>query len=288
MKKQGIELEYFAIQGKGFIGYMRNLPELKRIIKSFNPDLVHAHYSLSAATASSVCRKAMVVSLMGSDTVVSLPMKLIIRLLSALKWKAILVKSEGMRRNIGICSSIVIPNGVDTEYWYQLEQTECKKKIGYDIQRKQVIWLANPMRYSKNIELANQALQKVQDTDIEFKVVYDIPHDKVLYHLNAADVILLTSRWEGSPNVIKEAMACNCPIVSTDVGDVRQVIGETEGCFITTFEPDDVARKIQLALNFAEQRGRTRGRERILELGLDSETIARKLISIYRQVVAEQ
>jgi teichuronic acid biosynthesis glycosyltransferase TuaC len=65
--------------------------------------------------------------------------------------------------------------------------------------------------------------------------------------LNAADLLLLTSLTEGSPQVIKEAMACNCPIVATDVGDIREIIGYTDGCYITTFKPSDVAVKIQAA-----------------------------------------
>ena len=98
------------------------------------------------------------------------------------------------------------------------------------------------------------------------------------------ELVILTSLWEGSPNVIKEAMACNCPIVSTNVGDVRWVIGDTEGCYITSFDPEDVAEKIKLALEFGK---RTNGRDRIIELGLDSETIAKRLIDIYSKVLEE-
>lgn len=101
-------------------------------------------------------------------------------------------------------------------------------------------------------------------------------------HHNAADVVLLTSLWEGSPNAIKEAMACNCPVVSTDVGDVREVIGNTEGCYISSFEPRDVAKKIQMALDFSK---RTNGKQSIIELGLDSKTVANKIINIYTKVI---
>jgi len=105
------------------------------------------------------------------------------------------------------------------------------------------------------------------------------------FYYNACDLFLLTSVYEGSPQSIKEAIACNCPIVSTDVGDVKWVFGNTEGCYLTSFESIDVADKIIRALAFVKERGRTKGRERIFELGLDSGTIAGKIIEIYEKTI---
>jgi glycosyltransferase involved in cell wall biosynthesis len=98
-------------------------------------------------------------------------------------------------------------------------------------------------------------------------------------YYNAADVFLLTSQSEGSPNTIKEAMACNCPIVTTNVGDVKTVIGTTKGCYIALHDIRDIADKLKKALYFCSK---TTGRERIINLGLDSNTIAEKIIKIYK------
>ncbi len=98
--------------------------------------------------------------------------------------------------------------------------------------------------------------------------------------LNASNLLLLTSFSEGSPQIIKEAMACNCPIVATDVGDIKEVIGNTEGCYITSFNPDDVAAKIKLALDFNK---RTNGREKIKPF--DNELIAKKIYKIYTRII---
>lgn len=98
------------------------------------------------------------------------------------------------------------------------------------------------------------------------------------------DALLLTSKSEGSPQVIKEAMACGCPIVSVDVGDVAERMSGVEGCFIVrTREPKDIAEALQQAIVFD---GKTNGRNRILEMGLSNEQVAKRLIAIYESVLA--
>jgi len=99
--------------------------------------------------------------------------------------------------------------------------------------------------------------------------------------LNAVDVLLLTSFTEGSPQIVKEAMACNCPIVSVEVGDVREVINNTKGCIITTYELKEVAEKLQQAISFA---ARTDGRSCIQEMGLDINTVAENILKVYEKV----
>jgi glycosyltransferase involved in cell wall biosynthesis len=98
--------------------------------------------------------------------------------------------------------------------------------------------------------------------------------------LNAVDVALMCSFMEGSPQFIKEAMACNCPIVSTDVGDVKEIIKNVPGCYITSFELDDVVEKLRLAFAYGK---RTTGRGKIQHL--DNNIIARKVVEIYKSSV---
>ena len=130
----------------------------------------------------------------------------------------------------------------------------------------------------KNFDLATRAVALLDN--VELLEIKNINREKVNLLMNACDLMLLTSFFEGSPQVVKEAMACNCPIVTTDVGDVREVIGNTEGCYITTYEPEDVAAKIILALEFGK---RTNGRERMG--AYENSVIADRIIGIYKEVL---
>lgn len=132
----------------------------------------------------------------------------------------------------------------------------------------------------KNPTLAKQAIERVED--IEFLELRGYSREEVNLIMNAADCLLMTSRREGSPQVIKEAMACGTPIVSVDVGDVKDVIGDTEGCYIAERNPEDLAEKIRMALAF---KGKTAGRQRIIDLGLSNDLVAKKLIGIYNEVL---
>jgi teichuronic acid biosynthesis glycosyltransferase TuaC len=190
-----------------------------------------------------------------------------------------------MKNDISVGTATVIPNGVDLSKFRPTEKPSLKKEFSFSEHKPTVLFLADPLRESKNVGLARQAFQLLDPLQANLEVRYRVAHGQVPMLLNATDVMLLTSKWEGSPNAVKEAMACNCPVVATDVGDVAWLFGDEPGHFITGFDPADVAEKIKLALQFSKEHGKTNGRQRIIKLGLDSESIAKRLISLYQSVL---
>ena len=97
------------------------------------------------------------------------------------------------------------------------------------------------------------------------------------------DALLMTSKTEGSPQVIKEAMACGCPIVSVDVGDVAERVNGVKGCYVVSSrEPKDIADALLQAIAFED---RTNGREKIIEMGLSNEQVAKRLVDIYEHLL---
>ena len=278
-----VALDYYLIKGHGYKGYLKNVLPLIKTIRSRKIDVIHSHYSLSAfvTTLSLIFNSKKIphiVSLMGSDALLSKWNKFLVQIFHKYFWSKTLVKSNRMKYDLELDSIEIIPNGVDLEKINKLKNNLNNIKNG-----KTILFAADPSRESKNYTLTEQAFNLIDDNEIELKVVYNVSHEVILSAILNCSVLILTSKWEGSPNIIKEAMACNCPVVSTNVGDVEWLFGDEPGHFLTSFESNDVAEKIKLALNFVEEKGRTNGRERIVELGLDSETVARRIVKVYEQ-----
>lgn len=283
LRKAGIIVDYFLIS-PGIWGYISSIPKILSKYRSDIYDLIHAHYSFSAFAATLAGRFPLVVSLMGSDLYMSSFFRLVSTAFARFRWNAIIVKNPNLKNTLKVTTAHVIPNGVDMTRFKTISMENSRKELNLPMDKKIVLFIAYPNRPEKNLELAKQSIREIGDTNIEFLHVFNIPNESIPLYLNAANVLLLTSQWEGSPNVIKEAMACNCPVVATDVGDIRWIIGNTEGCYITSFDPQEIADKIKLALAFNK---RTNGRQRIIELGLDSESVAKKIINVYAEVIGK-
>jgi teichuronic acid biosynthesis glycosyltransferase TuaC len=283
IQKLGVEVDYFPINGNGLKGYLKNYSALRKKIKAGNYTAIHAHYSFCGMLVSMAApfNRNIVVSLMGAfyDRFIKY---FLIHLFYHISWKAVIVKSPKMKQEIRLKKAVLIPNGVSLEKYDLLSKREAfRKELGFDSDRKYVIFVSDPSRAEKNFSLCEKAVIALNDTSVILVPVFNLMPEEVIKYQIAADVLMLTSTSEGSPNVIKEAMAACCPLVTTNVGDVATIIGDTPGCFIlNTFDLDEAVLALRNALNF---NARTNGRERIISLGLDANTISQKILDIYLQ-----
>jgi teichuronic acid biosynthesis glycosyltransferase TuaC len=285
LKKIGVDIEFYDLIGRGLFGYLSNIPQLRKFIKSVKPDILHAHYSLSGMVATlTFTGKPIVVSLMGSDVNRSTFIRKLLLKFFALSWKNVIVKSEEMHLRLGYNQAKLIPNGVDESVFKPCNKTEAIEKLGWNPLNINLLFSANPDRIEKNYALAKKAIQ-ILNGKYTIQFLHKVLDEEIWLYYNACDCVILTSTQEGSPNVIKEAMASNCPIVSTDVGDVRWLFGETDGHILCSFDPKDVAEKIETAVKFRSINKFTQGRERLLKLELSSSKIAQKIHAIYLQVL---
>lgn len=283
---KGIAIDYFLLENNGFIGYLKSILKLKRKKNQFTYDLYHAHYSFSGFVASLAGLEPLCVSLMGTDINGGRIMKYSVRIFAKLfRWKKIIVKSAQMKKLLNLKLAEVIPNGVDTHNFQELDKIQSQHKLGWDSDSVHILFAANPSVKEKNFPLAQQAIARLDDKPIHLHTLGSIPHNILKFWYNASDVILLTSISEGSPNTIKEAMACSRPIVSSDTGDVKSLIVSLDGCYIAENSAEDFASKISLAIEYERIHKKTKGRNRIFETGIDSDNIAIKIIYIYKLLI---
>lgn len=270
--------------------YIAGAFKLWKMIRSRQYDVVHAHYSYCGWVAVLQRRVPVVVSLMGNDLFGVLNSRggqsiigyfnILTSTLLVNIAEAIIVKSNRMKELINADHVFVVPNGVDFDKFRPMRNMAASRRTGAKQTRK-VLFLGDPANSRKNYSLARSAVRllKKEHPEVTLATPFGISAEQVCDAMNSSDVLLFTSLQEGSPNVIKEAMACNLPIVSVDVGDVREVIGRTRGCYVTSFDVIEIAEKLRLALDNGR---RTNGRGSIRHLEINN--IAREIIEIYRLV----
>lgn len=276
LRKAGCVVNFFGVTGKGIRGYIKSLPALKRKIAELGPDVIHAHYGLCGLLANMQRRIPVVTTYHGSDIneKAVLPFSKIAMILSK---HNIFVS----RRNIEISGAgrkySLIPCGINLPESFSKD--EARSAIGMLPDRKYVLFAGAFDNAVKNYPLAKAAMELVPGADLWELKGYDRQEVNMLMH--AADSILMTSFTEGSPQVIKEAMACGLPVVSVDVGDVAELASGVAGCYVCDREPSELALCIGKAIGY----GRTEGRKRILERGLTNDLVAQKILNIYNSVI---
>ena len=278
LKRIGCDIEFFGVTGKGIKGYIAALPKLRKSFRSFEPDIVHAHYGLSGLLANLQRKVPVVTTYHGSDINEKsvLPFSRIAMRLSRFN---IFVSQRTLEIAKPKKNYVLLPCGIDLDELQLTTKIEARKRLGLAEDGKYVLFAGafdNPV---KNYPLANSAMGLLPDADLIELKGYN--REQVTLLMCAADAILMTSHTEGSPQVIKEAMACGCPVVSVDVGDVKELCGGTPGCFVCERSADALASG--LAAAFGHER--TEGRKRIIERGLTNELISEKLLKIYRSVL---
>lgn len=279
LKKLGIEVDYCLIKSKGVLGYLKSyLAYFKKVWHS-DYDLVHAHYGYSGFLASLQWFKPVVITFHGSD--VYIPASRVISKLALGFSKYSIFVHENMVQKMGAKRNFsIISCGVNTTFFHPLSKNECRNKLGFDSDKKYILFSSNFEDKNKNYPLAKKAVDLL-NFKVELIELKNFSPNEVNLLMNAVDLVLVTSLHESGPLVVKEALSCNCPVVSTNVGDAKATIGDVKGCYITNFDAYNIAENIKIVFNSNQ---RIDGKNRISDLELTSEIVAEKISNIYKLI----
>ena len=312
LQQNGVEIVRYGVTGKGIIGYLRELPALRRVIRVERLDIIHAHYGLCGLLANLQRRIPVVTTYHGSD--INNPS---IRRFSKIAMRLSAHNIFVSKRNVALAfrlspfafrlkkRSTLLPCGINLPRpWSEMQNQLVgpltlnqwvQSVLSKDV--KNVLFAGAFDNAVKEPELAKEAiacynsamgngLLAIDDESnrpINLIELKGYNRDQVNALMYNCDALLMTSKTEGSPQVIKEAMACGCPIVSVDVGDVAERTSGVEDCYVVpSRDPKDIAQALLQATAFE---GKTNGREKIIEMGLSNEQVASRLVEIFKSVV---
>ncbi len=278
------------------IHYLTQHKQFKNRIKDFKPDIIHAHYgTVNAFFASIGHNLPFVVSFQGSDLNYTADVHPIREKLgkwmskqAALRAQKIICVSQTLIDNLkaGKEKAIVIPSGVDIDVFRPMDRKVCIEKLNLDLSKRYIFFNANNPSV-KRLDIAQEVCKQLSDYSAELLSLNGNVHpNEIPLYINASTIVLLCSDSEGSPMIIKEALACNVPIVATDVGDVRVRIEGVTNCLIVEQDVQVIADSIRTIFRKNED-AKTNGRERLIADKIDSKTIIRQFIALYNSIVKE-
>lgn len=287
LERQGVDSTIVSVPGKWNPGAERSVGNyvsmyattLRHVLRRGEYDLIHANYGLLAPIAvAQPMSLPVVTSVWGTD------------LYGKFGWAvrrsvpfcdATVVMSERMREDLG-GDCVVIPHGVDFQKFEPRPQAEAQEQLGWDPDAYHVLFPYPPRRTVKDHPRAKRLISVVDermDKPVYLQVIQGIRHESIATYYNAADLLFLTSEHEGMPNSVKEALACNLPVVSTDVGDVeRRLQGVTPSAV-----SDDDEELVDAVVETLSAGERSNGRNAISDLRL--ERTVERLRSVYEDVI---
>ena len=287
LRSLGSENEVFFInsreEGKG--AYIRSLRRLRRLLKNNNYDLIHCHHSYSAAMFllsgkwSGICRLLSYQSDPRNEGGIFL-FKILYKF-----FDRIILKNQP--EEVSLSKVVYLPNGVNTGFFVPMDKNECKLKLGLDPDKRYILFMDSyNRRPCKRIDRYAETMailkEKYHYENLEPLVLTNTARSLIPSYINASDLHLLTSDFEGSPNSVKECLACNVPVVSTPVGNVHDLLCDIDGSYVSrTFDPQELAALSDKALNTSD----ISSRASITEKGLDIDTVARKLLDVYNHII---
>ncbi len=290
LRREGIDVTVLHLKGK--LKYITGAMKVFAASFSRKYDIIHGHYVFCGVVARCQFLKPVVISIWGAELLTNpdVPDTLSRKIGRAITptmarivdWNTVPIFS--MTKLLPGSSVRVVTQGIDFTSFYPIPQLEARKKLGLDLNlnHRYILFCTDPKRPQKGFPIAEAAVAQLRQEgmDVELLVVNNLPQATLLLYYNAGDILVVPSYWESGPYVVKEAMACNLPVIATDVGDVRDVVQKTFGCVIAERNPEAFAAAIKQTLLSVRK---TTGRQDIAHLTYRN--FIEKVTSVYIDVL---
>jgi teichuronic acid biosynthesis glycosyltransferase TuaC len=298
-----VQIFYF-LDRKSIDGFVKSLKLLNQHIATFKPDLIHVHYGATTGLLGWLSKKkcAWLITFGGSD-LLGHPNKGVYWRLreywaTQLSHKAakhadkIICVSENLLHKLSPVNqrkTIILPRGINLELFQISDKHECRKTLGWDNDKKYVLFSLPRLNADvKNKPLAEATLNILNSKSpgkFQLIILHDKPQEYLRQAMCAADALLVTSLHEGSPNIVKESMACNLPVVTVNCGDVMFRLNNVKpGKVVKDYD----ALKLSNALDEVIKSGvRSNGRNELISQGIASDQVLQRLKGLYEQTMEE-
>jgi teichuronic acid biosynthesis glycosyltransferase TuaC len=292
---EGLGVQCDVVQdvgGGGIWPYIRMRRKMVACMAREQYDLVHAHYGFTGIVGATQRSVPVIVTFHGTDVLgrpyAGLYRRIfgrIERRLSQLLARRIahaVAVSSRIRDTLGAPHATVAPMGIDVDRFDRIPRVQARMQLGIDADARIVIFVGDPGLRVKRFALAQDAVERVclEGQPVQLISVYGRTQDDVALFMNAADALVLTSYSEGSPTVVKEAMACDLPVVSVDVGDVREQLDGVRPSYVCEPNAGSLADAL---VDILESPRRSNGREMIGRFA--NETAAAIILAVYRETL---
>ena len=299
LQTAGIDTDVVDMSGVPKLKYLMVIPKIRRLIDRC--DLIHAHFGYCGwlaklAPLGKFASKPVVMSYMGDDLLGTRKneqgeLEWFSRVMVAANRRLakrvteVIVKSQEMAALVAPVPASVIPNGVDTSVFAPQDRQHAREQLGLPKDQRLVLFPGNPEYACKGYPFAANVCQRASEllgTPIRLIPLWNIDPDEVAVYMNACDAMVMTSLSEGSPNVVKEALACNVAIAGVPVGDVEEQLANVSGCHCLPRETEPFANGL---IDLLRHHPRSAGREAIESRQLDLPSVAERIIQVYRRAL---
>lgn len=286
LRSLGHDVQYVTAKKGGIGGYVELYRNLKKAIREIKPDIVHAHYGICGLIANLQRQVSVVTTYPGSDINNRKVRPISVMAMRLSKYNLFMSKRQiaKVQRYAKPEKTEIVRYGILSELFVEQDKVKARKAMGLESDKKYVLFSSKFTRLGKDPELAKATVALVDNAEL-LPLTGGYTKEEMVSLMNAVDAAIVTSKSEGSPQFTKEVMACGCPIVSVDVGDVSEQVEGLEGCYMAkTREPEELAELLKKAIAF----GKTKGHQHILDMRLDNVQVAARLGEIYERILSRR